>query len=101
MTVFAAALPGIADRNVFVMEEAERLDIIEGVLAEMRPRIKMDGGGIELVEVRGKDIYVKMSGACVGCQLAGVTLGGIQQKLMEALKQVVRVIPSEMLKKQA
>jgi len=98
MTVLAAALPGIADRGNQTMTEAERLELIERTIADIRPRMVRDGGGIELIAVRGRDVYVKMSGACVGCQLAAVTLGGVQQRLMDALKQIVRVLPAELLK---
>jgi len=101
MTVLAAALPGIADSGKHTMTEAERLELIERTIAELRPRIARDGGGIELVAVRGRDVYVKMSGACVGCQLASLTLGGVQQRLMAALKQIVRVLPAELLKHDA
>jgi len=99
MTVLAAELPGIADAKKVEMTEEERIAIIERVLDELRPRIKMDGGGIELVGVQGRNIYVKMSGACIGCQLAGVTLGGIQMRLVQALKQVVQVLPAEKMPK--
>ena len=34
-----------------------------------------------------------MSGACVGCQLAFVTVHGIQAKLIERLGFPVRVVP--------
>ncbi len=98
MTVLAAVLPGIGDTRMRDMDEAERLDLIQRTLAELRPRIARDGGGIELIAVRGRDVYVKMSGACVGCQLASMTLGGVQQRLMAALKQIVRVLPAELLK---
>jgi NifU-like protein len=98
MTGLAAVLPGIGETRMRDMDEAERLDLIQRTLAELRPRIARDGGGIELIAVRGRDVYVKMSGACVGCQLASMTLGGVQQRLMAALKQIVRVLPAELLK---
>ncbi|MBN2751551.1 MAG: NifU family protein [Rhodospirillaceae bacterium] len=101
MTVFAATVPGIGDIGKITMTEAERLDLIERTLDELRPRIIRDGGNITLVAVRGKDVYVKMSGACVGCQLASLTLNGVQQRLMTALKQIVRVRPAELLKNDA
>jgi NifU-like protein len=98
MTVLAAVLPGIGDTRAFPMDDRERFDLIERTIAELRPRLARDGGGIELVAVRGRDVYVRMSGACVGCQLASMTLGGVQQRLMAALKQIVRVLPAELLK---
>lgn len=100
-TVFAASVPGIGDAGRQTMDEAERLDLIERTIADLRPRIARDGGGIELVAVRGNTVYVKMSGTCVGCQLASLTLGGVQQKLMAALRCIVRVLPAELLRDDA
>jgi len=99
MTVFAAAIPGIADAGrPMMLDDPDRIALIEKTLEDIRPRILRDGGDLKLVAVRGRDVYVKMSGACVGCQLAAMTLGGIQQRLMAALRTIVRVLPAELLK---
>ncbi len=71
----------------------QRIKIIEKTLQEIRPSLQRDHGDVELVDVDEKNIYVKLVGACVGCQLATATVGGIQQKLMEALGEFVQVIP--------
>lgn len=98
MTVYAATVPGIGDAPRPALDDAERIALIEKTLEDIRPRIVRDGGDLKLVAVRGRDIYVRMSGACVGCQLAAMTLGGIQQRLMAALRTIVRVLPAELLK---
>ena len=49
---------------------------------------------MELVDVDGKTVYVNLIGACSGCQLAVSTLGGIQQKLIEALGEFIKVVPN-------
>lgn len=66
---------------------------IELVLESIRPTLRRDHGDVELVDVDGKNIYVKLIGACTGCQLASATLGGIQQKLIEELGEFVKIIP--------
>ncbi len=71
----------------------QRIRKIEETLEEMRPTLKADGGDVELIDVEGKNVYVKMTGACSNCQLAAATLGGIQQKLIEALGEFIKVIP--------
>jgi len=38
-------------------------------------------------------VFVRFSGACLGCQLESVTLQGVQERLMEKLGQPLRVIP--------
>lgn len=71
----------------------QRIKRIEMVLDAIRPNLKRDGGDVELIDVEGKNIHVKLTGACTGCQLAATTLAGIQQKIMEDLGEFVKVIP--------
>lgn len=71
----------------------KRIRQIEKVLDQVRPALQADNGDVELVEVEGKNIYVHLTGACSGCQMAAMTLGGIQQKLIEELGEFVKVLP--------
>ncbi|RRJ82944.1 Fe-S cluster assembly protein NifU [Aestuariirhabdus litorea] len=71
----------------------QRVQQILKVLEEVRPQLKSDGGDIELVEVKDEKIFVRMQGACGGCQMAGATLGWVQQRLVERLGEFVRLIP--------
>jgi NifU-like protein len=73
------------------------MQIVIAALDEMRPYLKADGGDVELVDIDGKNIYVRLSGACSGCQMASVTIEGIQTKLVEKLGELVRVIPHTMM----
>lgn len=78
-----------------VMEFAEvsRVAKIRAALDEIRPFLQRDGGDCQLVGVEGNVVRVKMSGACVGCQLASVTIHGIQAKLNSKLGMQLRVAP--------
>lgn len=77
----------------------QRIRVIEETIEALRPALKADHGDIELVEVDGNTIYVNLMGACSGCQMAAMTLGGVQQKLIESLGEFVRLVPaSEMAK---
>jgi NifU-like protein len=71
----------------------QRIRLIESAIEELRPTFKRDGGDCELVDVEDDTVYVKMSGACVGCQLEGATLQGIQERLFEKLGRPVKVVP--------
>ncbi|TVT58398.1 MAG: Fe-S cluster assembly protein NifU [Azoarcus sp. PHD] len=71
----------------------ERIRKIEQVIEKARPNLQRDHGDIELVDVDGKTIYVSMKGACSGCQMEAVTLGGVQTQMIEALGEIVKVIP--------
>jgi len=86
------AIEGIMPQPV---EEGPALDValIEQALSEIRPYIKMDGGDVELVRVDGKNIYVRLSGSCIGCQMASVTISGLRERLMLMLRTPVRLIP--------
>ncbi|MBL4832568.1 MAG: Fe-S cluster assembly protein NifU [Pseudomonas sp.] len=75
------------------MTTVQRIKIIVETIEQLRPALKADGGDIELVDVEGKNIYVSLVGACSGCQMAAMTLGGVQQKLIETLGEFVKVIP--------
>lgn len=76
------------------MTDAERLDIIAATIEEARPAIQRDGGDIQLVAVEGNRVKVSLKGACMGCALAGQTLGGIRRRLMEVLDSPVMVVPA-------
>ncbi len=79
----------------------QRIRRIEELLEEIRPNLQRDHGDVELVEVDGRHIYVKMTGACAGCQMAATTLGGIQQHLAEGLSEFILVLPAEELARRA
>ena len=74
-------------------EEETRVAKIRAALDEIRPFLQRDGGDCQLVGVEGNVVRVKMSGACVGCQLASVTIHGIQSKLVQKLGMQLRVAP--------
>jgi NifU-like protein len=72
----------------------QRIRKIEQTLEDLRPMLQRDHGDVTLVEVDGRNIYVVLSGACQGCQMESATLGGTQQKLIEALGELVQVLPA-------
>jgi len=72
----------------------QRMRRIETAIAAIRPNLQRDRGDVELVDVDGRDVYVNMTGACSGCQMAATTLDGIQQRIVEDLGEFVRVIPA-------
>jgi NifU-like protein len=72
---------------------AEKRAVIQAALDSIRPNLKRDGGDCELIDVQGDKVYVKMVGACAGCQLSSMTLNGVQAKLVEATGRMIRLIP--------
>ncbi|WP_442497438.1 Fe-S cluster assembly protein NifU [Methylobacter sp. sgz302048] len=83
------------------MTNLQRIKKIEEVLDNLRPQLMADGGNVELVEVIGNTAYVNMTGACNGCQMAAMTVAGIQQRLMETLGEYIKVVPASQMPKAA
>ncbi|MCX8017151.1 MAG: Fe-S cluster assembly protein NifU [Rhodocyclaceae bacterium] len=90
----AAGAPAAPAANQPQRTTVARIKVIETTLAALRPMLQRDQGDVELVEVQGKHIYVNLKGACSGCMMEAATLGGIQQKLAEALGEPVLVLPA-------
>ena len=75
----------------------QRIKKIEEVLNALRPQLMADGGDVELVEVIGNTAYVNMTGACNGCQMASMTISGIQQRLLEVMGEFIKVVPASQM----
>jgi len=59
---------------------------VENVLDEVRPYLMADGGNVELVEIDGLTVRVRLQGACGSCPSSMTTMKmGIQRKLMEKI----------------
>lgn len=43
-------------------------------LEEVRPALRRDGGDVELVEIDGATVRLRLTGACRGCPMAPATL---------------------------
>jgi Fe-S cluster biogenesis protein NfuA len=67
--------------------------LIAATIDTIRPNLQRDRGDCELIDVQGDKVFVKMTGACVGCSLSSMTLNGVQAKLVEATGRMIRVIP--------
>ena len=66
---------------------------VETVLDELRPFLKADGGDVEVVEIDGPIVKVRLQGACGSCPSSTMTLKmGIERKLREAIPEVSEVV---------
>jgi NifU-like protein len=66
---------GRAAARVASAADAARLEAIQEVLdSEVRPGLKLDGGGIDVLEVRGSRVLVSFRGACSTCSSATSTM---------------------------
>ncbi|MBF0491532.1 MAG: NifU family protein [Deltaproteobacteria bacterium] len=59
----------------------------------IRPAIQMDGGNIELVEVRDNSVFVRLVGACGTCPSSQITLRqGVEGILREEFPEMVELV---------
>jgi Fe-S cluster biogenesis protein NfuA len=53
----------------------------------------MDGGNIELVDVKDNEVFVHLVGACGMCPSSTMTLKmGVERAIKEALPEIKRVV---------
>ncbi len=73
-------------------KEVKMEEKIKNALEEIGRMLAMDGGGVELVEVEGNVVRVRLTGACGGCPMAQMTLQGVvEARLKEMVPEVERV----------
>ena len=66
---------------------------VEKVLDELRPFLMADGGNVEVVEIEGPIVRVRLQGACGSCPSSTMTLKmGIERKMREAIPEVSEVV---------
>ncbi len=66
--------------------------IIE-IIDKLRPFLVSDGGNIEFVKYEDNIVYIKMLGACAGCELIDITLkDGVENAIKEEVPTVKEVV---------
>ena len=69
------------------------LENVEKVLDELRPFLMADGGNVEVVELDGPIVKVRLQGACGSCPSSTMTLKmGIERKMCESIPEVSEVV---------
>ncbi|MBW4580441.1 MAG: NifU family protein [Tildeniella nuda ZEHNDER 1965/U140] len=65
---------------------------VETVLDEMRPYLMADGGNVELVEIDGPIVKLRLQGACGSCPSSAMTLRmGIERRLREFIPEIAEI----------
>lgn len=65
---------------------------VEMVLDELRPYLMSDGGNVELVDLEGPVVKLRLQGACGSCPSSAMTLRmGIERKLRESIPEIAEV----------
>jgi NifU-like protein len=83
-TVQISGLPGNGDRLEQIRE------VLENDIARA---LRTDGGDIELVEIRGNEVHVKLVGACASCPSSQATIKGwVEAQLREHVNEDIEVV---------
>ena len=65
---------------------------IRSKLDNLRTMLQADGGDLEVVEIDGTHVKLRLKGACSGCPHAAITLKqGIEQALQQAIDPAITV----------
>jgi Fe-S cluster biogenesis protein NfuA len=66
---------------------------VEAVLDKIRPMLMMDGGNIELVDIKDQEVFVHLVGACGMCPSSTMTMKmGVERAIKEAMPDIKRVV---------
>jgi len=94
VNVSETATVQISTRLKATMAQALELNTenVEKVLDELRPYLMADGGNVELVEIDGPVVKLRLQGACGACPSSTMTLKmGIERKLRESIPDILEV----------
>jgi len=74
----------------------KKIKLIEETLQrEIKPALKKDGGDIELIDVDGNKVFVKLHGTCATCSASQVTLKHYVEKKLQELVTPELVVEEE------
>jgi NifU-like protein len=65
----------------------------EAIEEYVRPFLKKDGGDLELLDIKGTLLYIRLKGACAGCGSSGQTMKlMVERTLKEMVDERIKVI---------
>jgi len=73
------------------LDLTQKFEALQEVLAKkILPMLAMDGGGMEVVDIKetdngGLQLFIRYMGACAGCASGGATLFAIEETLRKEL----------------
>ena len=80
----ACEVPAAQPKSYNEMTLVEKIKTIDKVLEEdVRPKLNLDGGSVELVDLEGKVVKVRLIGMCSGCAGAQGTLKNFIEKVIQ------------------
>ena len=74
------------------LTQEETVTKILNALESIRPFLKKDGGDIELVDVKGHAVFVKLHGNCNGCPMSFSTMKlGVETTIKQYAPEILEV----------
>ena len=64
------------------LSNLQRMQKVMEVINMIRPQLQADGGDIELVDINGKVVSVRLQGSCHGCGASQVTLHQVIEQIL-------------------
>lgn len=92
LTNFFKSTPKQGAPNLLDPGNLEMWSRVEVALNRVRPMLQSDGGDIELIDVDGTTITVKLVGACSHCSSSTVTMQqGVEMVLREEIPELTEI----------
>jgi NifU-like protein len=75
--------PAVEPKPAKRLTNIQRMRLVEEVLEkEIRPRLQMDGGDIELADIEGMVVSVSLRGRCTNCPSSQATVHGVVETIL-------------------
>jgi Fe-S cluster biogenesis protein NfuA len=90
-SVLQSDQPPVSDTVLSSMPPAEEISkkIQELFDKQINPAIASHGGFVELIDVKGNEVFIRMGGGCQGCGMANLTLrNGIEKAIRQSVPDV-------------
>lgn len=71
-----------AEEKPASLSNLQRMQKVMEVINMIRPQLQADGGDIELVDINGKVVSVRLQGSCHGCAASQVTLHQVIEQIL-------------------
>ena len=86
-----SGLPAISEsvKNSLPSENVIKEKVQQLFETQINPAVAQHGGNVELVDVKGNVVYLRLGGGCQGCGMADVTLKqGIEHAIRDLIPEV-------------
>lgn len=75
-------------------EKEKLIKAIDEALNELRPHLAVDGGNIEVVDLKDDNtVEIKWLGNCESCSMSAMTMrAGVEQTIKQKIPQITNVV---------